>query len=232
MQTLKQIYRSTYSGENIITQLTLSDNEWSPEVEFAPNQVFNSHTSTQAVAIGNGPSLIDSKFDLVHITNHKGGLFAENKLQSYGCNNLYKTFTPDFLIAIDDVVVEELANSEYYKKNIVYTTGRNVLNNVGKFYLIPQNLTYDAGAIAAYMACFDGHKKIFLLGYDGYSSMPEHPNQAFWISTLSLVAKTYNNVEFVRVMPSVTYACAPELLRLPNFRQIDYRGFVLEADIG
>ena len=149
MQKLKQIYRSTYAGENVITQLTLSNNEWNPEVEFVPNRVFNTYTTTQAVAIANGPTLESSGFSLQHIANHKGGPFGANKLQSYACNGIYKTFTPDFLIAINEDTIKELATSDYINDNIVYTTGRYVTDYAGKFYLIPQNLPYDAGSLAA-----------------------------------------------------------------------------------
>jgi hypothetical protein len=230
MQKLKQIYRDTYAGENVITQLTLSNNEWNPEVEFVPNRVFNTHTSNQAVVIGNGPTV--DNFDLANITNHKGGILSENKLQSYACNGRYKTFTPDFLIAINDDTIVELSSSLYVNDNIVYTTGDNVVKYPGKFYLIPQNLPYDAGSLAAYMACFDGHKKVFLLGYDDYLVDASHPNQAFWEMTLLTVVTTYSDVEFVRVMPTVTHSCSDALLSQPNFRQIDYRGFALEADLG
>ena len=163
---------------------------------------------------------------------HKGGLFGANKLQSYGCNSLYKEFTPDFLVVVGDENVAEIAATTYPDDNIVYVNGEHLVAHSGKFYLIPQNLSYDAGALAAYMACFDGHKKVFLLGYDSYTETIEHPTQAFFIKTLAEVVKTYNNVDFVRVMPTASYSCDPQLSSFPNFRQISYRDFVLEADIG
>jgi hypothetical protein len=43
---------------------------------------------------------------------------------------------------------------------------------------------------------------------------------------------TYNDVEFVRVMPEATWWTPDEWAALPNFRQINFRDFVLEADIG
>lgn len=230
MQKLKQIYRSSYAGEQVVTSLTLENNEWIPETEYVPNSVFNTHTTTQAIVFGNGESRND--FNLDHIKNHKGGLFGVDRLQSYGCNNFYKEFTPDFLVAVGDATVEELANSTYPDDNIVYVNGEHVVKYPSKFYLIPQNVSYDAGAIAAYMACFDGHKKVYLLGYDGYTVDDENNTSAFWLNTLLTVIGTYSDVDFVRVMPTREYSCASELLSQPNFRQIDYRDFVLEADIG
>jgi len=250
MQQLKQIYRSNYAGENIITQLNISGGDWTPQTEYVENNDTNNYTTNQAVAIGNGESRLT--FDLTCIANHKGGLFAENKLQTYGCNALYRDFKPDFLVATGDAVINEIADSGYTTNSIVYTNAASVLQYPGKFYLLPQNPHYDSGSLAAYMACFDGHKKVFMLGYDqydendnqlgrvnnvykdtvGYLRHPEWQDSNFLSRSLLEVMRVYNDVEFVRVMPMETY-WVPELLRpLANFRQINYRDFVIEADIG
>jgi hypothetical protein len=246
MQKLKQLYRSSYAGENIITQLTYRNGEWDPETEMVPNQVFNTYTTTQALAIGNGESRLG--FDLTHIANHKGGLFGANRLQTYGCNALYRDFAPDFLVAVGDKIVKEIAESAYTNDNIVYANGQHILEYPGKFYLVPQNVAFDAGALAVYLACFDGHKKIFLLGYDGYDvasptnnvykdtngypTSEEIQNESFWNLSLGTVMDTYPDVEFVSIMPTTQWYLAAEFDRRPNVRQIDFRDFVLEADIG
>jgi hypothetical protein len=251
MQQIKQLYRSNYAGENVVSQLTLVGGDWNPEVEFVPNQVFSTHTTTQAIAIGNGESR--ANFNLKLVGDHRGGLLAQDKLQSYGCNALYRDFTPDFLVAVGDDVVDEIASSGYTNDNIVYAHADAVLRHPGKFYLIPQNISYDSGSLAAYMACFDGHKKVFLIGYDsydnqhsdhggstnniykgtnGYLDSDEIQNGRFLNLSLSNVVKTYSDVEFIRVMPEATYWIAPELEALLNFRQIDYNDFAKEADLG
>jgi hypothetical protein len=246
MQKLKKIYRDSYGGENVVTSLTYENHDWTPVTEFVPNSVFNAYTTTQAIAIGNGESRL--QFDLNHVTNHKAGFGGADKLQSYGCNGLYRDFTPDFLVAVGDKIIDEIAKSGYTKNNIIYAHGEHILKYPGKFYLIPQNISYDAGALAVYMACFDGHKKVFLMGYDGYDvpsainnvykdtvgypNSSEKQNSAFWSGTLHSVMTTYSDVEFVRVMPTKTWWAPDNLAALPNFRQIDFRDFVLEADIG
>jgi hypothetical protein len=247
IQQLKQIYRANYAGEHVVTQLTLTSGEWNPETEYIPNAVTNIHTTSQAVAIGNGESRLN--FELRHLTDHnRGGLFGADRLQSYGCNALFKDFTPDFLIVTSDKVAQGVVNSGYADSNIVYTTSDITLKYPGKFYLVPQNIQFDAGALAAYMACFDGHKKVFLVGYDqyngeslvnnvykdidGYPLSTDTQNGELFALTLTNVVKTYSDVEFVRVMPLDSYYIDYRLQPLPNFRQIDFRGFVLEADLG
>jgi hypothetical protein len=251
MQQLKQLYRSNYAGENIVSQLTLTGGEWNPETEFVPNQVFSTHTTSQAVAIGNGESR--ASFDLQLIGDHRGGLFAADKLQTYGCNALYRDFAIDFLVATGDDIIDEIANSGYTNDNIVYANADAVLKHPGKFYLIPQNIPYDAGSLAAYLACFDGHKKIFLIGYDGYDNFhhelggnvnniykgsngyldhKEEQNGQFLSMSLANVVKTYSDVEFIRVMPESTHWIPSNLEPLLNFRQISYNDFRFEADLG
>ena len=228
MQKLKQIYRTSYAGESVVSELVLKDNAWDPKTEYIPNPVFTSYTTKQAIAIGNGPSRYS--FDLRLIENHKGGIRATDKLQSYACNLVVQEgFTPDFLIVTDPAKVKAVAESDYPTDHIVYTNAQYLLQYPGKFYLVPQNPAYDAGAMAAYLACFDGHKKLFLLGYDGYSDEAEN---SFWIQTLCQVMDTYKQTDFIRVTPTQKSACSVELQKRVNFRQIDFRQFITEADIG
>ena len=246
MQQIKKLYRNQYTGENVITKLTLENAEWNPEAELVPNSVFSTYTTTQAIAIGNGASRAD--FDLNLIATHKAGLGGANRLQSYGCNALYRDFAPDFLVATGDDIVREIAQSNYCADHIVYANGDALLDYPGRFYLVPQNVYYDAGSLAAYMACFDGHKKVFLMGYDGYHETGPHNNvyagtnayepdgvwkdHNFFMTTLSMVMRTYSDVEFVRIMPTNTWWWPDFMLDLVNVRTITYREFVLEADIG
>jgi len=246
MQQLKRLYRSTYSGENIVTGLTYEAGEWQPELESVPNAVLNTHTTTQAVAIGNGVSRQD--FDLKFVINHSAGFGGRDSLQTYGCNAVYRDANPDFLIVTGAGMIQEVAESGYCDNNIVYANADYLLDYPGKFYLIPQNLYFDSGALAAYMAAFDGHKKVFLIGFDSYDvpgaynnmysntanylTDQDTQNHAFFTKSLHAVMTTYSNVEFVRVMPSDQHWAHEDHLRLPNFRQINYRAFVIEADIG
>lgn len=246
MQILKKIYRDSYGGENVVTSLTYENRDWSPVTEYIPNAVFNTHTTTQALAIGNGESRLG--FDLTHIANHKAGFGGADRLQSYGCNALYRDYNPDFLIVVGDGIAAEIASSDYPGSNIVYAHGQYLLKYPGKFYLIPQNVSYDAGSIAVYMACFDGHKKVYMLGYDNYHGDGEtnnvykntngYPpndllhNGDFLSKALRSVMTTYSDVEFIRIMPTENYWIPGGLEDLTNFRQISFRDFILEADIG
>ena len=245
MQKIEKQFRHSYTGESIVTNLTLEKQTWVPKEEFVPNKVANNQISNQAVIIGNG--LTRKANDLLNvIKNHRAGLLGAQRMQSYGCNALYRDFEPDFLVCTGREMAKELANSGYCDKHIVYANASIILDFPGKFYLMPQNPSYNSGTLATYLACFDGHKKVFLYGFDNqhsnigdnvyagtssYGKADAASSDAFWVQAMAHIMQTYSDVEFVRVMPSATADVPVEWKDILNFRQIDIRGFALEADL-
>jgi len=250
MHRIKRLYRSNYAGEDIIKSLTYENNTWIAEREYAPNMVENIQISGRAVVLGNGTSRANlyPQGDLLSLLkNHRGGLLAAGAVQTYGCNAIVRDFVPDFVVC-NDAVAHEMVNGGYCDQTIVYGNANMVLDYPGKFYLIPQDPSWDMGAIAAYLACFDGHRTVYLMGFDGhtndayyhhniYSGTPGYPEidepttEEFFSQTLKLVMDTYSNVDFVRVMPTPEYYM-PERWRFQlNLRQITFRDFVHEVDL-
>lgn len=246
MQKIQKIHRGEYIGEDVVTSMTYSQGQWQYETEYIANQVENNQVSNRAIVIGNGTSR--KTFDLAHIARHKNGVGVHGALQSYGCNALYREFTPSFLVANGDVIVKEIAESGYCTNNIVYANATSIVKYPGKFYLIPQDPSWNAGSIATYMACFDGHSTVYLMGFDGmdhystdynvysgtngYTSVPTHGhNEDFWTQSMALVFNTYNDVDFVRVTPTPNFRMPDEWKYIVNLRQITFNEFILEADL-
>ena len=243
MQKIKKIFRKNYAGEEMTTRMVWENNQWNPTNEYIPNRITNQQTSKQAAVIGNGSTRVN--YELYLLKNHRGGM--SGALQTYGCNGLYRDFTPTFLIATGPAICEEIAATDYYENNIVYANAEIIAKHPGKFYLIPQDLHYNAGALAVYMACFDSHEKIYMIGFDGsaganynnnvyagtagYDSKDQDYADTLWIKTLSLIMDTYPEVEFIRVMPNARYHCATEWASRANFRQISWKDFTLEVDL-
>jgi hypothetical protein len=251
MQKIKPIFRSEYSGEDVVSALTYTDGNWVRQVETVSNAVFNSQISNKAVVLGNGPSRLElyPQGNLFALLNdHRGGLLASGRLQTYGCNAIVRDFTPDFVVANDEVA-QELVNSGVCDRTIVYGTAAMVLSYPGKFYLVPQQPSYDMGAIAAYLACFDGHQTVYLMGFDCYDEHTDHAcynvymgttgypinldsnTEVFFTKTLSMVMNTYPQVDFVRVMPTATYSMPDAWKYQLNLRQINFHDFVREVDL-
>ena len=206
----------------------------------------NNQISNQAVVLGNGPTRLD--FNLNLIANHRGGLYGSRRLQTYGCNALYRDFTPDFLIAVGNRgIIQEIAESDYPTDNIVYTNSIHMLEHPNKFYLIPHDPYADAGTTAAYIAAFDGHKNIYLLGFDtqdtpghnyniyagtsNYDAQTDTVSDLRWRMNFRNLAMTYTDVDFAIVHEKNNYPLPDAWKDLLNVRAISHNTFVLETDL-
>ena len=246
MLQLSRKYRKGYTGEDIIVERKYEDRVWHNTTELVPNQITNNQISDRAVIIGNGLSRLD--FNLQHLKTHSG-LLGANTVQTYGCNALYRDFTPDFIVANgNNGIIDEIANSPYIDSNIVYTSNLHLLEYPGKFYLIPYDPYADAGTTAAYIAAFDGHKRIYLLGFDGYDTAGHNNNvyadtngyDGTWefevednklINNRLQLFNVYNDVDFVWVTQSGRSTVPERLKWCRNHRQISFRDLVLECDL-
>ena len=236
MHTIKRIFRNTYQGENIYTSATYVAGEWQYQTEHVPKIVHNQRYSKNAVAIGNGVSR--ENFDL-NIIKHK-------KIQTYGCNALYRDFSPTFLLVTGSDIAQEVYKSGYAAKNVVYSTTDNILKYPSMFHLVPQNPAWNSGALAAYLACFDGHSTVYLVGHDGLDTEGHfnniykdtnaytdyaHVTDKFWALSMSHVFKTYPLVEFVLVNATGRGYMPVEWLGHTNLRRISFYDMVLECDL-
>lgn len=244
MLKIAKSYRKDYTGEDIITERKKEGTHWYETVETVPNAVTNNQISNRAVVIGNSPTRLE--FDLQNLKKFSGLLGADT-LQSYGCNALYRDYAPDFLVAVGNEITKELASSEYIKNNIVYTSAIHLLEYPNKFYLIPYNPYADAGTTAAYIACFDGHKKIYLLGFNeqdapgqnfnvyagtnGYDHLNTEILSDKWVQNRLELFTLYNDVDFAWVTPYGRSTVPESHKYCTNFRQISLRDFVLETDL-
>jgi hypothetical protein len=248
MQKIKKLYRNTYEGEHLVREMNYIDGDWVKTSEFVPNAVENKQISGKAVVLGNGPSRTELHPDLLRLLSiHKGGLLASGRVQTYGCNAILRDFSPDFTI-MNDALASEAVNKGWCD-NIIYGTSDMVLNYPGKFYMIPQNPGWDSGALAAYLACFDGHKTVYLMGFDhhsghtdiqmnvysgtnGYQPKKSLTTEKYFEQTMLQVINTYNDVDFVRVSPTKEYYMPDSWKYQLNLRQITFRDFVYEVDLG
>jgi len=248
MKKIKRLYRKDYQGENVVTDIVMSNKQWEVTQEWLGNSVINNQISNQACVIGNGISR--KEFDVNAVLNHFGGILGTLKLQTYGCNALYRDHTPDFLVVTgdDDGMVAEVADSGYCDTHIVYADAPHIQNHPNKFYLIPQDPGWNSGSLATYLAAFDGHSKIYLLGFDGQDTEAYNYNcyagsenyqparhtktsPDFFELTMKHIFDTYSEVDFVRVMPT-KFSTMPESWKFAqNLRQISFREFILEADL-
>ena len=245
LKLTSKLYRTDYTGEDIIQERVLQDGQWVNTTEHVPNNVINNQISNRAVVFGNGESRLG--FNVAHLLNKKSGLLGADTLQSYACNAFYREYTPDFLVVTSRILADEISKTSYPTDNIVYTRVDISLEFPRKFYLIPHDPYADAGATAAYIACFDGHKKIYLLGCEGhheanynsnvYADTPGYAGKNSdmlgnnWEESYRQLFQVYDDVDFVLVTPNGRYKTHDSWKSCANFRQISHRDMVLEADL-
>ena len=115
--------------------------------------------STTAFVLGNGES---RKGIAIEDLKKHGTVFA--------CNAVYRTERPDYLIAVDPKMINEIAESDYMQNNQVwsnfnaqYNKNPTILNHVQWFQ---PSLGWSSGPTALRMACEKGFKHIYILGFD------------------------------------------------------------------
>jgi hypothetical protein len=216
-------YRSDYEGEFIITQSVWSAGKKQQTREWVTNPIENQHISGRAVCIASEHDSI--AFDHTRLQRHRGGLLGSKKLQTYGLGNMAKTMRLDFTLETDDNILTELIDLNYYQNNIVYTTPKNCLKHPGLFYLTPYNPTLVKHAILLYLAAFDGHKEIFLLGYNQYTNA----GNTSWVSHVAEVISAYSGTKFIIV--GAKHHAVESWLENANVELMTHREFISYCDV-
>ena len=171
--------------------------------------------STTAFVLGNGESRKGIK--IADLQEH-GTVFA--------CNGVYRTETPDYLIAVDPKMMLEIAESNYMINNKVWSNFNSQYNKVQRIMDHVQwfkpSLGWSSGPTALRMACDHGYKQIYILGFDyqGFQQQNSYKfNNVFkdtrnykrskdeatfygnWMNQTKRCLKDFPTIKFTRVIP-------------------------------
>ncbi len=158
---MQERYRTDYDGEFVILNTFYKDGKKQQEKEWVANPIENQYISARAAIIGNGTSR--EKFNVKNIEDHRGGLLGKKRLQTYGAQGCWRELRCDFYVEDQQQTLEEIIQSKYAEKSVVYTGVKNLLKYPGEFYLVPYGVKKPSIVTAIYLAAFDGHKEIYLL---------------------------------------------------------------------
>ena len=115
--------------------------------------------SNIAFVLGNGESRRGIDIDDLM---EKGTVFA--------CNGVYRTHRPHFLIAVDPKMIHEIAETDYMLHNKVWSNFNEQYRKNQKIMDFVQwfkpSLGWSSGPTALRMACEQGFKEIYILGFD------------------------------------------------------------------
>ena len=161
----------------------------------------------------------------------------------YGCNALYRTFRPDYLVAVDVKMILEISKSMFQHKNQVWT-------NYNKSYEGIQNLNYfqpgkgwSSGPTALWLASQHRHKRIYILGFDYkglkegqrfnnlYADTPNYKKSqdsatfyGNWLRQTESVVAGHEKSQFIRVIAPDNY-CPEQLNKHENYSTITVEEF-------
>jgi hypothetical protein len=185
---------------------------------------------TQAFILGNGISR--QGIDLVQLRSH-GPI--------YGCNALYREFTPDVLVATDLPIATEIQRSGYSQKNRFYT--RKPQLESGALLLPKKYQGFSSGPNACGLAAIDGYTQIYLLGFDLGPTADQRFNNVYadtefyktsahpptfagnWIKQFITIARDFPTTIFIRLTGPTTARIA-ELEKIDNFEHQDLELFI------
>jgi hypothetical protein len=216
-------YRTDYAGEFVVVESRWGGGKKNENREWIPNPIENHHISGRAACIGS--SFDRSQFNHTILQRHRGGLLGSLKLQTYGVGEIAQEMRLDFVVETNRTKLNEILATNYQQDNIVYTSAHNCVANPGQFYLVPYKPHLLDIATILYLAAFDGHREIFLLGYNDETPV-EHPA---WQDQVAEVFTAYSGTQFWLIgektrMPDVWVNCS-------NVRIMNYRDFIGYCDV-
>lgn len=159
----------------------------------------------------------------------------------YGCNALYRTFTPDVLVSTDTPISTAIQQSGYAEQNRMYT--RKPIPGLGAYRVPQQYFGYSSGPIAAGLAAIDQHIAVYLIGFDMgpighdkfnnvyadtefYKKSSARPTFAGnWTKQLTQIMRDFPKTNFFRVKGETT-ADISEFRGVPNLATMPMQDFL------
>lgn len=84
----------------------------------------------------------------------------------YGCNALYRTFAPDYLIAVDVKMILEISRSGYQNTNQVWTNHNKAYSELKNINYFQPSKGWSSGPTALWLAAEHEYQDIYILGFD------------------------------------------------------------------
>jgi hypothetical protein len=172
------------------------------------------------------------------------------KLQSYGpvygCNALYREFVPHVLVATDRPIATQIQETGYSAHNRFYT--RRPMQNLGAKPVPTDYYGNSSGPIACAIAALDGHRQIYMLGFDLGPDHAQSFNNMYagtefykdvgtkptftgnWIKQITRITKDFSSVNFCRVHGDTT-AEIEEFSKISNLAKCSMSDFVAQFQV-
>jgi hypothetical protein len=189
---------------------------------------------TQAFILGNGISRQGIDLNQLHLL---GAI--------YGCNAVYREYTPDVLIATDRPIATHIQESGYSAQHRFHT--RRPIAGLGAQAVPKPYFGFSSGPIATGLAAQDGYTHIYLVGFDMGPTANNTINNLYagtefykkadapptftgnWIKQICTICRDYPLVQFTRVCGETTAAVA-EFDSIGNLKNQSLDQFLTEIN--
>jgi hypothetical protein len=84
----------------------------------------------------------------------------------YGCNALYRSFRPDYLIAVDVKMILEINKSGFQHSNEVWTNPNRNFSKIQNLNYFSPSKGWSSGPTALWLSSEHNYETIFILGFD------------------------------------------------------------------
>lgn len=84
----------------------------------------------------------------------------------YGCNALYRSFSPDYLVAVDSKMIFEIVKERYQLENPVWTNPNKSYEKLTGFNFFNPSKGWSSGPTALHLASTHVYTHIYILGFD------------------------------------------------------------------
>lgn len=163
--------------------------------------------------------------------------------KTYGCNALYRTFAPDYLIAVDVKMVLEINKAGYQHKHTVWTNPNKSYHRMQNLNFFQPSKGWSSGPTALWLASQHGYEQIFILGFDFrgledgkklnniYADTVNYKKSTDgatffgnWLRQTKTVIKEHPHIQYYRVIAPDNY-CPEDLNTLQNLTTISVEEF-------
>ena len=172
-----------------------------------------------------------------------------NKLKElgtvYGCNAQYREFDPHYLIAVDVKMVNEIIAAGYHKTHQVWTNPNKGISTKSGINFFSPHKGWSSGPTALWFASQNGHKKIYIIGFD-YQGLNGKFNNVYadtynykkssdsatyfgnWLGQTEKTIKEFKHIRYNRIIESGAFI--PDKLgpTLVNLKHITFDDFFQE----
>lgn len=161
----------------------------------------------------------------------------------YACNAVYRTFSPDYLIAVDAKMVFEICKSGYQQNNEVWTNPNQAYSKLIKLNYFHPNRGWSSGPTALNMATEHEHQQIYMLGFDFAGTSNDRINNIFadsanykkstdkatyygnWLRQCGLIVQKNYKKRYIRVIEDENSFIPEPLARYGNLEHITVKEF-------